>query len=368
MSNHLNKPSEELVLDLINVANNRSFTLTDVNIRDPIVHAENGKNTRAIAEGIPGSGYVGSDVIFYNRLDLNTAMPNNDQDGLFLYVPNDGPVDTYEVCDRLNKMFNYQIGPEDVVYAPVDSETLPVEVTIQALPGSLAWTGQKVMTLVADRPMWGSTFSSLVLNGFNVPTGDVSALTDPVATGNSSPTFVNAGNLLFGTSLPATGMLKSTNSELEVALSVRVGDGSVVTVPDADNAYNLTLLGESTWKMIFSVGLLAGGVLDDLYSTCVIVTRPDNSTYTFTLQRDGAGYTLVNAADSLSIPMEYAAGDLSVTQGALDAATIGAFLNAAGSGGGGAPLGLYSVRIQARRKNSVAPRLLATILVKAYNN
>lgn len=363
----LNKPSEELVLDLINEANDRTLTLNQVNIRDPEAFSFNGRNTRAMAEGI-GNGYFGNYRIYYDRLHLDTALPNNGPEGFELMVPNDGFVDTVEVCERLNQMFDYQISEDDIIRTAIDTSQLPATATIYAKGSSLAWVGQKTMTFVADRPFWKDTFSEFTLDSFVMPTGDVTGLTDPVATGNAIPTFKDGSNMLFGTDVVAGGMLISTNTELEVGIGARAGTGQAVVTPDVDNVYNLSLLGSTTWKLVHSLGYLNNGVLDDGYSICIVITRPDNSTYTLGLEKAGEDYFWVGENPTVTVPVGYISEDGGVVQGFIDAEEIRTVLQPTANSSAGAPLGVYSVRLQARRKNSVAPRLIATILVKAYNN
>lgn len=365
---HLNKPSKELVLDLINEANGRSLTFVEVDIVNPQPYAGN-RNTQATVFGREGTDYTGSKQLFYDRLDLEVAFPNNDPDGLELMVPNDGPTDVLEVCERLNRMFEYQIGLEDIVNTPVDYEALPAVVTVEAKPTSLAWYGQKTLTLVPDRPFWKDTFSSFQLDSFELPNGDVSGLTDPIATPNAVVSFhTTEDELLFDTGLPAGGFLSATNSELELALTARVDAGASVTAPDTDGSYNLPLLTESTWCLVYSVGLLDGGDLRDLYSTCIVLTRADTTSCTLKLIEHEGGLAWHCDDMDLTVPVDYISVDGDVIQGRIDAGAIRDALLPAGNSGGGAPMGLFTFRLQARRQNSIAPRVMSTILVKAYNN
>lgn len=365
----LNKPSELLVIDLINNDNGRTLTDAQVNIRNarPYSGARN-RNTQAVAEGIAGQGYYGTQSLFYNRLSLNEVLVNNDPEGLELMVPNDGQIDTVEVCDRLNRMFNLQLREQDVVKTSVDTSTLPASITLQAHADSLAWIGTKAMTFVPDRPMWSPTFTGLTLSGFLFPAADVSGLTDPVATANGDPTFQNEeGELMFGTDVPAGAMLMSTNTELELGVGARNADGSIVT-PDSDNAYTLNLQTQATWKLVYSVGLLDEGDLSDLYSTCMVITRSDSTTCTLVLKKTGAVYEWECVDKGVLISVDHTDGDGGLVQGFLDAETLREALTPTANSSAGAPLGVFSVRLQSRRKNSVAPRLIATILVKATNN
>lgn len=367
---HLNKPSAELVLDLINSDNNRSLTDEEVRIVNPQNYVGN-RNTQATVEAIDGAGYSGERTVYYNRLDLDVALRNNDPEGLALMVPNDGPVDTLEVADRLNVMFEYQIGPDDIVLEPVDTSTLPVEITIEAKTTSLAWYGSKTLTLELDRPLWEPTFSSTILGGFVFPDADVSELTEPtVMFDQTSSVTTPSGYLMAEAERPATHVTQVENGELVLELAVRPGDGTYSIEQDEDGLYELQVGTESTWSLLITGQLPATQVITDLYDTTLVLTAPDNLMATFAIERDDGVYTLVNDDLQVRVPMGYSASDGSAFQGLVE---ITYLIDAMGgltennTNDNGALLGIYSAQLQARRKNSLVPRLTTSATIEALN-
>ncbi|QVD49246.1 hypothetical protein LUCX_176 [Xanthomonas phage vB_XciM_LucasX] len=365
---HLNKPSDELVLELINQANDRSFTFDQIDIASPTPVDHNGRNTQATVTAL-GGGYTGTQLIFYNRLDLALALPNNSQDGLELVIPNDGFVDSTEVCDRLNLMFQYQLSPEDVVVEAVDVSVLPATYTLKAATPSLAWIGQKTLTIDTGRPLWVDTFSSLELAGF-LP-ADVSSLTEPVTLYNQNSVLATAQNRLpFDAGYPSPNVSMTSNSELQMELSARRGDGSVSVVPDANSTYTLNVGNESTWSLLVSGKLPAGQVVGDRYVMSLNITCPDNAQAVFQIERVNGVYTLINDDLAVRVPFSYNAADGSAFQMLLEITYLldaMGELSLANTNANNAPIGTYLIELQARRKNSVTPRLLATMTVNAIN-
>ncbi len=77
MSNRLlfNKPSNQLVIDLINFQNNTTLAANQIDFSAPTTSltdlGDSGKNTRVRLIGQAGSSFQGSAFVFYNRLALN---------------------------------------------------------------------------------------------------------------------------------------------------------------------------------------------------------------------------------------------------------------------------------------------------------
>lgn len=166
---YLNKPSHVLILDLINNDNRREFLSGDVTVTNPRPSGRGDRNSQATLVPAEGSLYYGSVEVFYNRLDLDAVLTNNEDSGLVLTVPNDGFLDSGEICDRLNAMFGLQLTDEDVIVEPIDLSTVPVEYDFKANPSSLAWVGVKRILIVVGRPLWEYTFDGQEAAGFELP-------------------------------------------------------------------------------------------------------------------------------------------------------------------------------------------------------
>lgn len=366
---HLNKPSKELVLDLANAANNRALTLNDVNITNPSVVNINSRNTRALALAVEGSKYTGSTLLHYDRLDLAVAMPAAEPEGLEVMVPNDGFVDTIEVCDRLNRMFTLHLDETDIERLSVDTSELPATALIRALPDSLGWTGERSVVFVPDRPMYADTFTSYTLDGFTLPPRDVSGLVNPMVVVDANVSFASPDDYLFyGTNVPAAGFTVCNNGELEIAACARRNGSLVVVPPDADAVYVLQLTGENSWSVPVSLGHLhSSNDLVENYEIQLEIIAPDRSLVKLCLVKDSGNYRFVNTDLGILFDDDYVSEDGGVYQTIIDMATLKPHLGDVLSTGAGAPLGVFQLRLQARRKDSLAPRLLVSFLVKAVN-
>jgi hypothetical protein len=370
----LNKPSHELVVDLINTDNTTTFTYDNLIIDEVIPFSgTNGINTRARVipeEGIPYSGFQ---YMHYRRLDLAVEMqPDEGSGDLEIMVPNDGFVDTYEVCERLNVTYALQLGSDDVVYAPLDLSTLPVTIDLVAKSTSQAWVGQRSITFVVGRPMYSTTFSSTTLDGFVMPSSDVSSLTGPTASTNVAPTFSDgAGHLRLlsggNTTLSNVGFCVTTNGEVEVAGAIRVT--AVEVIPDSDNTYTVTLGGTQNWYVWVSLGMLAETAsLTAQYTPCVVITGPDGTSLMLMIEEQSDHtFKLVNTDYGISVDFQTpftSPAPYAVMQGFVGVRQFAARLGAATLNSSGTPLGMFSVRVQARRKDSITPRVIASFNAK----
>lgn len=363
----MDKPSKELVVDLINADTGRQFAYGEVTFDDPYTVNLHNRNTEVIVRGVLDAGYTGAKILHYNRIHMTEAMLPSEPEGVELMVPNDGFITTGEIAERLNQMFGLALEPEDFVDVDLEITSLPMSVQLTANPVSLAWRGGLAVSLVQDRPMFDDAVTDHNLDGFEVPTGDVSGLVDPTVVPNILVTF-QSGNVLDMGSVPSGGFMVCSNSELELSAAARANGGMVATIADSEG-YLLQLGSNSTWCIPLSVGLLnpqPGQKVTDLYDVTLAITCPDNSVVNFTLEYNEQDeiYELVGTGATI-IAGQYSGVDGDVFQHMFDMATITHLLGSVLTGPGGAPLGLYTARFQARRLNSMAPRLLTTFLVRA---
>lgn len=373
---HLTKPSNELVVDLINEANPNiqpPLQVGDVTFDAPTGAAEGAsRNSIVVARGVrnaQGIGYRGQRTIRYDRLNLAQKMPPDDAETMEIMVPNDGFDTKLEVCDRLNAKYDLMIGADDIIDGPVDTSVLPATTVIHAKATSLAWTGSLPIKFVPDRPFYKDTFSTLLLDGLPEPLPSNAGLNSPTVQTNTTPTFVDAGNLYQpgNSAYPATGFIVSRNSEIEVAAAPRVGPGAVASAPDSTGyAYNLALAGANDWLVMVSIGSLENPVVDveTRYNVSAVISGPDDTELTLDLIRDETGYAFVGGGKTLRTISEVAPG---VLQGAISVVDVSLLLGEITRNGAGGPLGSYMVRVMARRINTVAPRVLATFNAKVIN-
>ena len=141
MAQALNKSGRALVLDLINAANNITFTEDDFTWAQPVAVTgrADGRNTALEMTVVPTETLVGSQTVFYNRLDLSQLF--NGIDLVFEDVPE--LVTTGNVVALINAQFELALDETDVVFEPLVKEGEPPFVNVlKAQPGSYAYIGE----------------------------------------------------------------------------------------------------------------------------------------------------------------------------------------------------------------------------------
>lgn len=110
---YLNRPSLEVVVDIINVSNPNTVTAADISLERvtslvpanvPLIN----KNTRAVIKTTDGSNFVGERTVFYNRLDIGI---------LFGGVDAGIPVDidsTQHALSLLNEYYGLAIAEDEI--------------------------------------------------------------------------------------------------------------------------------------------------------------------------------------------------------------------------------------------------------------
>lgn len=350
MPDHLNKPSAELVIDLVNKTGVQTpLAVGDVTFDVPVVVSNGTRNSSVVMRGVRANGFRGTRTVRYNRLDLSVAMPPTDGQTMEVMVPNDGFETKLEVCDRLNKQYKLQIGADDIVDGPVDTTVLPATTNIQAKPGSLAWFGSLSIEFVPDRPFYKDTFSTFVLDGLPEPTQPPAELVAP--------------------SYSIADYTTTANGEAKVSFSPRVGDGSTaVPGQSSDYSYSLALAGADDWCVLLDLGFLSKTTnFAETYQTQFAITAPDKTELVLKLVWDGSDYTLVNTAKALSLPVEPTDANGAQLTAKVSMKALEAHLGTITRSAQGVPLGSYTLRLQARRINTIAPRVLASATAKVAN-
>lgn len=147
-STKLNKPTPQLVLDLINSANGTSLTFTDVGFDLPVAHTADGqgRNTTVRVYALPDTHYEGEVQIDYRRLGMSDVISGD----LFL-VRIVGMTKIADVIAAINAKYMLQLGANDYVDATLPTFTgTPGEVkvfTLTAAAGSFAFIGSVSLSL-----------------------------------------------------------------------------------------------------------------------------------------------------------------------------------------------------------------------------
>ena len=361
---HLKKPSWELVFDLINEANGSVFLPRHFSIGAPSVVNVRGRNTTAVLEA-NGVEYFGTQDVFYNRLDLAVKMPPNEVEGLELMVPNDGFINTVEIADRLNQMFDLALSGDDLVDQTITFDTYPASMSLQAKPSSLAWFGTLNIRLVPDRPMFTEAFQTTALDGFKIPELTYDELAEPYVKINRTLTLTN-NDVMYYNGLPATDFLVCSNDELYVAASPRAGDGTA-SEPAEVGGYVVGLTTGQPWVIALSAHLsrLPGSAtrLTQAYDITIDITAPGNTQMSWKLVDHNDALclqTTINGAQHfVQTGIEINGGQS--WQGVLDMKAIAPLFPSLPLDDG-VPRGSFLIRLQARRCNSLTPRLLASFI------
>lgn len=139
-----NKPSELLVIDLINEANGTKFDTNDFAIVDvankgnltPIEGTPHVRETCATLRPFLGGRLRATTMIHYHRLNASDMF--ND---VVVPVALAGQTSTYDLLEDINKTLGLQLTTNDIILEPVSTRVLPSIGTVKIKPGNPAWTG-----------------------------------------------------------------------------------------------------------------------------------------------------------------------------------------------------------------------------------
>lgn len=172
MSIPLNKPSSDLIIDLINLTNNSTLDETKITLSAPtaITPGQDGHNSTAVVSSIPGKGYRGNVTVSYIRLDIGLLFAN-----IALNLNVTTYTSTKDLLPILNSKFGLGLTTDDIQDNPIDKTANPVVHTIVTKTTSLAYIGQVVTTIGPD-PDVGERLDTVILttnlNGLLYPNGD----------------------------------------------------------------------------------------------------------------------------------------------------------------------------------------------------
>jgi hypothetical protein len=164
----LTKAPDQIVLDLINTDNSTSLTLGLLDFGLPTVTAGETpeKNTTLTVTAKAGSGYTGSQVVQYNRVNLSTIPGIAEKEAT--YQLGDA-LKVSDLIDEINAMYGIKLVPADYVDADLPTfEGLPNEehtVQLVAAADSLIYIGSLVLTLKSADIELSSVITVTALNG-----------------------------------------------------------------------------------------------------------------------------------------------------------------------------------------------------------
>lgn len=190
MQQNLNKPSKELLLELINLSNSTNFTMADLDFAVPEAAADDAPaNTKMTVTATETNAFQGIKVFHYNRLDLGLMF-----NGLRLQVPDSDSITTVmDVVAILNQRYQLGLSTDDVIDGPVnkDSDGTTV-VRINTKPESFAYQGTVSWTLVGEPDESSKIYDGFFLINlnqamFSPDLAAVNVVTDPQMPDMSHP-------------------------------------------------------------------------------------------------------------------------------------------------------------------------------------
>lgn len=175
----LTQPGQALVFSLVNLANpnlqNGALSPTNVTLSAPtaLTGDASGKNTSVVLSGIAGQGYFGDEVLYYNRLAIDTdVFAILAPDGASVLDDSTTPFATVaDALPALNAAYGLDLQPADISNgATAITGVYPKTTSITMADGSLAYTGTLNLTIADPAgPAMSAMVTSQTLNGLNLP-------------------------------------------------------------------------------------------------------------------------------------------------------------------------------------------------------
>jgi len=168
------KAPDQIVIDLINADNGTALTtaLLQLGLPTAATGGSPARNTELEVSAKAGSGYKGSVVVQYNRLQIQDFVkPGTFPDGLNLPV---GDAENFsDLIPEINTALGINLTAADYVDGPIGEwEGTPNEskvITIPIAADSLCFLGSLQLTLHAEDIELSSVITNLVLNGLELP-------------------------------------------------------------------------------------------------------------------------------------------------------------------------------------------------------
>lgn len=137
---NFNQPSKKVILDLLNRDNNRTLTLDDVDIINPVSNPPQWpRNTMASVVAKPNRGFTGTREIHYNRLNLATYFSSTSPAIIANFL-----ITSHDALSLINTAYNLQLAEGDIILEPIIGNSHVFKATV----GSLMWTGEVEIAIV----------------------------------------------------------------------------------------------------------------------------------------------------------------------------------------------------------------------------
>lgn len=180
---NFSKPSNELVFDLINLANpdlpayiNAQNCIVEKVTQVPVNAASNNRNTTARIRGVQGSGFRDQITVFYDRIDLRRLFPwgqyiNSTVRDAAAFTNFTAP-NIHAALSTINETYGINLGTMDVAnsgLAGISSPNYVSTVTLGAQVASPAYINSVVITYKRGLPVLDTSIVTDSLNTMNQP-------------------------------------------------------------------------------------------------------------------------------------------------------------------------------------------------------
>lgn len=140
------KHSVLLLLDEINRLNDNAFALSDLDFGEPSVVMQHDRNSMVVVTATQASKYTGTQNVFYDRLDLTRVFSTAGIEQVEL--KGFDVRTTLDLLKELNHAYDLALDDRDIIDEPLDFTHFPQKVVLKVKPGSLAFHGELIVTVV----------------------------------------------------------------------------------------------------------------------------------------------------------------------------------------------------------------------------
>ena len=348
MTQVLNKPSKEILVDLINRTNGSNLAAANVTFTAPEVEIDQvGYNTSCKINLNAFPTAADALRIYYNRIDFGAMFGQR-----YVAFTNSSYNSTDDLIPLINSAFGLGLTTDDIEVENFTASPLPYNVTIRAKATSLVYKGQ---------------FSVQLVSG---------AVTDPTPNAESFNQTLGAlfqdanGGLLIDGTLPDGNFAKDVSPENGTITALRARSSILGLIQSTGSPpnYDYSAIGATEkWFVDLAAKFDVAGLpnpLNSYYDVSLTFTRSGGGSFTLTLN---ANYELTNGA--LALPLSYVESNGQMIQTEIDMSVLGASpqWQAAFSGQtyntAGAPIDrTFTIRLTANNKTDFADRHEVTIV------
>lgn len=358
------KPHPHLLIDLINAENNKAIPYSVLSLSAPTVNGdiEIDGDTLVTMTSTNTQLYTGSVVASYNRLNLQTLFAAAEIQTLSVRT---NAVSTHDLIPAIREAYGLSLFEDDIldtVIVYLGDGT--AEVDLVAAPGSYIFTGQIQVAVAPPLPeeiALGEVLVVTVLNGLNYPLMDTDHLTAPaIQVMTLTGTLVEGdGSLLVGEGYSADNFTSVNNSELSMAVAVRVV-GNLASVAPEEGVYPIDIAEGSDWELVTSITVPASETthpITDLYTVSLVLKSVDFPLETVTLNLVSAedGYSFIAEDETVDLAPGYVSVDRSIVQDVQTLQLLEGYFPSQTRSLAGSLMGGFELSLVARRINSIAP-------------